>query len=231
MSYSITTWVLPSHSKTTPDDIWTLIVYLFFLIFFRAAGMAYGNSQGRSRLGTIAACLHHSHSNARSEPCLWPLYHSSQQCQIFNPLCEARDKIHILMDTSWVHFCWATTGTPGQFSVSDQTGANKILLHLLFCCLFTKPPYVPNVFPLRLQFPSAGTRDNLSYSHLSCKWKHKSLLWEFKAYSNMAVETTLRRAYEIEGFIIPTGPRRGRHDIPNKDRIGGAPREWVQPSS
>ena len=32
------------------------------------------------------------------------LHHSSQQCQIFNPLSEARDETHILMDTSQVHY-------------------------------------------------------------------------------------------------------------------------------
>ena len=40
------------------------------------------------------------------------LHHSSWQCQILNPLSSARDRTHILMDTSWVHYCWATTGTP-----------------------------------------------------------------------------------------------------------------------
>ena len=31
--------------------------------------------------------------------CVCELYHSSQQCQILNPLSEARDQTHILMDT------------------------------------------------------------------------------------------------------------------------------------
>ena len=31
------------------------------------------------------------------------LHHSSQQRRILNPLSEARDQIHILMDSGWVH--------------------------------------------------------------------------------------------------------------------------------
>ena len=42
------------------------------------------------------------------------LQHSSQQCQILNPLSEARDQTHILMDTSYIHYHWATTGTPQE---------------------------------------------------------------------------------------------------------------------
>ena len=34
------------------------------------------------------------------------LYHSSQQCWIFNPPSKARDQTHILTDTSWVHYLW-----------------------------------------------------------------------------------------------------------------------------
>ena len=34
--------------------------------------MVYGGYQARGQIQTTAASLHHSHSNARSEPCLWP---------------------------------------------------------------------------------------------------------------------------------------------------------------
>ena len=40
------------------------------------------------------------------------LYHSSQQCQILNPLSEARDQTHNLMVPSWIRFCCTTMGTP-----------------------------------------------------------------------------------------------------------------------
>ena len=42
------------------------------------------------------------------------LYHSSLQHWILNPLSEARDRTFILMDTSQIRFCWATTGTPDR---------------------------------------------------------------------------------------------------------------------
>ena len=34
------------------------------------------------------------------------LHHSSQQCQILNPLTEARDQTRILTDTSWFCYHW-----------------------------------------------------------------------------------------------------------------------------
>ena len=67
-----------------------------FFLGFRAALEAYGSSQAGGRIGAVAADLHHS----------------SQQHQILNPLSEARNQTCILMDTSQVCYCWATTGTP-----------------------------------------------------------------------------------------------------------------------
>ena len=44
------------------------ITFFIFFSFFRATPMAYGGSQTRSRIGATPAGLHHSHSNAGSEP-------------------------------------------------------------------------------------------------------------------------------------------------------------------
>ena len=62
------------------------------------------------RIGAIAASLYHSHGNVGSKPHLQPIPHSWQHW-IPNPLSEARDQLCILMDTSWICFHCATTGT------------------------------------------------------------------------------------------------------------------------
>ena len=65
----------------------TLFIYLLiYLLLFRATPAAHGNIQARNQIRAAAAGLNHS----------------SQQRWIINPLSEARDQTHILMDTSWV---------------------------------------------------------------------------------------------------------------------------------
>ena len=49
--------VFPSRSR----------IFFFFFGLFRATPVAYGGSQARGRIGTTAAGLHHSYSNARSK--------------------------------------------------------------------------------------------------------------------------------------------------------------------
>ena len=75
-----------------------------------ATGAAYGGCQARGQIRATAAGLRHSTWDL-SRVC--DLYHSSWQCQMLNPLSKARDCTHILMDTSWVHYCCAMMGTPG----------------------------------------------------------------------------------------------------------------------
>ena len=92
----------------------------FFLSFFLGGGRTHGKCKfpDWGRIGAAATILHHSHSNMGSN-CICSLHHSSWQCRILNPLKEARDGIHILMDTSWVSYHWAMMGTPDK-SVSIQ---------------------------------------------------------------------------------------------------------------
>ena len=59
--------------------MWFVFLFLFFFfyskivfVFFTATSAAYGNFQARGQIGAAAANLDHSHSNARSEPCLQP---------------------------------------------------------------------------------------------------------------------------------------------------------------
>ena len=55
--------------------------------------MAYEGSQAKGRIGDVASGLHHSHSNARSEPHLRP---TPQLRWIPNTLSEARDQTQVL---------------------------------------------------------------------------------------------------------------------------------------
>ena len=74
--------------------------FVLFVLLFRAIPAACGSSQARveSELqlpATATAVWDPSH--------FCNLYHNSWQCQILNPVSNARDQTHILMDTTQVH--------------------------------------------------------------------------------------------------------------------------------
>ena len=87
--------------------LFALYLFYFFLIFFRAALMAYGNSQTRGQIGAVAASL---------QPQQWWIWAVSVTYTTAHgnagswPLCEARDRTCILMNT-WTHFCCTTMET------------------------------------------------------------------------------------------------------------------------
>ena len=62
--------------------------------------------------------------------CVCDLHHSSRQHCILNPLSKARDRTGILMDTSWIRFHWATTGTPLSFFYLE------VISEIYVLCLF-----------------------------------------------------------------------------------------------
>ena len=54
--------------------------------------------------------------------CIRGLHHSSRQCQILNPLSQAKDWTCVLMDASQIHFCWATKTTSiCMFKMKDSS--------------------------------------------------------------------------------------------------------------
>ena len=82
-----TVWLMYTHTHPTPCPVLFKLfkidinsshppVKLFFFLFgqclLRVTPETYGGSQARGRIGAAAASLHHSHSNARSEPSLRP---------------------------------------------------------------------------------------------------------------------------------------------------------------
>ena len=81
------------------------------IVLFRATPAAYRDSQAKGGIRAVAPGLRHSHSNTRSELHLQPTPQLHQR-RILIPLSKARDQTHILMDTSWIRFPCATTGTP-----------------------------------------------------------------------------------------------------------------------
>ena len=99
---------------------------LFFYLFFSPTPAAYGGSQARDQIRAIATGLSHSHSNARSEPCLQPTPQLIAML-ILNPLRKAKDRTCILMDSSQICFCWAVTGA---------TFLSSVFFLLLFLFLF-----------------------------------------------------------------------------------------------
>ena len=85
---------------------------------FRATPMAYASSQTRGQIRAVAAT-----ATARQDPSLvFDTHYSSwQHIGILNPPSKARDGTHILMDTSLVHYFWATMGTPPYFLLKPVT--------------------------------------------------------------------------------------------------------------
>ena len=83
------------------------VLSLSLSLFFLAKPALYGSSLARGCIRTVAASLHHS----------------SQQCMILNPLSGARDWTCVLKDTSQIHYCCATTGTP-QFYLNNAVLKN-----------------------------------------------------------------------------------------------------------
>ena len=114
-STAINTELRPSTSKKIMALSWRLrwwlacfnneviffLSFFFFFFFFFFFWLGYEGSPARGWIITGTAPLPPTPGNV-GEPHL-NLHHSSRHCKIPNPLSEARDRTHILMDPSRVH--------------------------------------------------------------------------------------------------------------------------------
>ena len=64
--------------------------------------------------------------------CSCDLLHSSWQHWILNPWSEARDRTHVLMDASQVHYHWAMTGTSMVLFIHLFSLSNLQICHPIF---------------------------------------------------------------------------------------------------
>ena len=96
---------LPSDMSSSLTDEFG---FLFVCLFFRAVPLACKDSQARGRIGTTAAGLHHSHSNAGSETAT----HGNVRSLTNGVRARIQPATCTLTDTSQIHFHCATLGTP-----------------------------------------------------------------------------------------------------------------------
>ena len=78
----------------------------FFFFFFFFGLFVFPGLRHIPRLGVQSELqlLAYTTATATVDPsCVFNLHHSSRQCQILNPVSEARDQTHVLMDSSGIH--------------------------------------------------------------------------------------------------------------------------------
>ena len=110
---------------------WSFFFFLLLLFFFFSLGAApeaYGSSQARGWIGAAAAGLYHSHSNVRSWLRLRPIPQLGHH-QILNPLSEAKDKIRIFMDPSWLGLLTTKPPRELQMKLSKWNTISCLLLY------------------------------------------------------------------------------------------------------
>ena len=88
---------------------WVVFFFFFFLVFLGP----HPQYMEAPRLGVESELWTPAYATAMPDlSCICGLHHSSEQCWILNPLIEAKDQNCVLMNTSQIHFRWATMGIP-----------------------------------------------------------------------------------------------------------------------
>ena len=96
LALSVPTWL-----RTIYSDFF----FFFVFCFFRVAPVAYGGPQAKGQIGTVAACLHHSHNITGSEPRCTPQLMATRILNSGIGPTSSRILVRFVNH-------WATTGTP-----------------------------------------------------------------------------------------------------------------------
>ena len=103
------------HIQSSLSLFLSFLSFFFFFFFFFLAPHLQHTEFPRLGLKSELQLLTYTTATAMPDPSpIFDLHHSPQQRRILNPLREAKDQIHILMDTSWVCFRCATVEIPGR---------------------------------------------------------------------------------------------------------------------
>ena len=117
--------------------------FLFFLVFL---GLYPWHTEV-PRLGVTSELQLPAYTTATAKwdlSCVCDLNQRSWQCLILNPLSKARDWTSVLMDASQVHFCWATTGTPDVYFLTELFKVPRKLF-IQFCLISISVIYMCNI--------------------------------------------------------------------------------------
>ena len=105
----------------------------------------------------------YSRATATPDPSrICDLHHSSQQCQILNPLNEARDQTWNLMVPSGIPFHCTTTGTPSSYMFLDANCQYRISHYFLSSTSFT---FLISCFLIMLVFFCLECHPSILLSH------------------------------------------------------------------
>ena len=161
-------------SEIIVDSVFWDFCFCFCFLIFRATPEAYGSSQATGQIGAVAAGLRHSHSNARSEPHLWP---TPQLMAMPDPQSTEQGQ----GSSSWILAGFISTAPQQELLCFGF----KTLLHSFeeHCCPCDPAP-LPHLSITITRYPQ------VSWSSLNSALRDLSLLLEGKSYLDHVPHTS-----------------------------------------